>query len=807
VKKGDEPMRALDGIRVVDLSQQRTGAQASQVLADFGADVVWVEPPGGSSLREGPAFEFYARGKQSIELDLKDAADQSIARDLAASSDVLIESFRPGVTERLGLGFDALQALNPRLVYASITGFGREGPLSHVKGYEALVQAKLGVFSTFRGMARGEPRPPFVSTPWCSYPATQMALQGILSALIEREHSGRGQRVDANLVQGFAALDTWAWFIDLIVSRYPEGFTPSDAYGDKGIPMSPIAYMLLVAPTKDGRFLQFAQVAPRLFLAMIHELGLDYMWTDPDWKGMPLFEDDERRLALWEKMIEAVGSKTLAEWEAVFEANPDVFAESFRAGADVLDHPQLVEGGYVVEAGGVRQPGPLVRVLSGGAAQTDRPPPELDAHDQLPPAPAREALADAAPTLPLEGVTVVELAVMYAAPYGATLLTDLGARVIKVEPLTGDPIRTIMPFPESGGAKVMQGKESICIDINTPDGKKLLYDLVSRADIVLQGYRSGVAERIGVDDATLREVNPNLVYLSASGYGDGGPDGHRPAFAPSIGAASGIARANVGDNVSETPGLSMDEIRAASIKLASGCTIVQAQADGFAAVSVATSILLGLLGRERGGGGQTLSASMLASAAYAMADHVVGDGSRAVHPGPEMRGPSARYRIYDASDGWVLLAAPAASDWADLVKGLSAYVDLAADERFATEEGRTANDDALIEVLTGVFATRGKDEWEHEMTAADVGCVAVATDPIERFLQSEDVGRASGWIVDVEHPTFGEHPRLAPLVRFSRSLTQAKPGGLAGTETDSLLTELGLNDDAIADLRARAVVA
>ena len=118
-------MGPLEGLTVIDLSPTRVGAQVTQTLADFGADVLWIEPPGGSALRAQPSFPFLARGKDSIVLDLKCEADVEVARDLATTANVLVETFRPGVTDRLGLGFDDLQALNRRLVYASITGFGR----------------------------------------------------------------------------------------------------------------------------------------------------------------------------------------------------------------------------------------------------------------------------------------------------------------------------------------------------------------------------------------------------------------------------------------------------------------------------------------------------------------------------------------------------------------------------------------------------------------------------------------------------------------------------------------------------------
>jgi len=807
-------MGGLDGLRVVDFSPTRVGAQVSQLFADFGADVVWVEPPGGGDLRRQPSFPFLARGKRSLVLDLKAEADVDTARRLAAGVDVLIETFRPGVADRLGLGFDELYRVNPRLIYTSITGFGRQGPYADVKGYEHLVMAKLGVFEAFHKM-HGLAHPPYVAAPWCTFSASQTALHGVLAALLEREHSGLGQRVEASLVQGVASLDTWAWFLQLVADRWPDAFAPVEAFSKSGIPNSPLMYMLLICLTKDGRWLQFAQVAPHLYAAFMKALGLDWMFTDPEWKGVPAFDDEERRLDLWVRMLEAAGTKTLAEWEAVFAADPNVFAELFRSGPEVLDHPQLVHDRQVVEIpdperGPVRQPAALSR-LDSVSPRLDRPAPCIGEYSptdvgELRP---KEAATDPPTGLPLAGITILELAVLYAAPYGATLLTDLGARVIKVEALTGDPIRMMVAFPEAGGAKAMQGKESIAVDITKPEGLAIVQQLAERADAVLEGFRAGTAERHGLDFASLRTVNPDIVYISANGYGPGEPFGARAAFAPSIAAAGGLARANVGSTVPEQPGLGTDAIRQAAIRLAGSGTVASAQADGFAALGVATSILLGLLARKRDGGPQHVLSSMLSTCSHAMADQVVDFAGNPgpPDPGPELRGPSARYRIYDAADGWVFLAAPQAREWDALADALAGHVDLRADERFATEGTRRQNDSALAEVLAGVFAAGAKDAWERELLAADVGCVAVTTKSIESKLMSDEFGRTGGYLVDVDHPTFDRHPRLAPLVRFSRSATQAKPGVLKGSHTDAILRELGYGDGAIADLRSREVIA
>jgi crotonobetainyl-CoA:carnitine CoA-transferase CaiB-like acyl-CoA transferase len=811
-------MQPLSGIRVIDLSQWRTGAQASQLLADFGAEVIWVEPPGGSRLRTERAFPFYCRGKRSVVIDLNGPGRAEVL-DLAAGADVLIECFRPGVADRYGLGFDVLRMQNPALVYASITGFGRNSPYSAIPAYEAVVQAKLGVFKAFERMAHTD-HPPYVSVPWCSFAATQLAVHGILTALIERERSGLGQWVETTMAQGFAALDTWEWMLDLVIQRFPDAYQATPAWiGDT--PVSPIVFMLLVGLTKDGHWLQFSQVAPRLFAALMKALGLEWMFSDPEWKGIPAFDDAAKGKELIDRMQQAVAEKTLAEWQAIFDADPNVFAEVYRDGPAVLDHPQLASAGHVVvltddDHGPVRQPDRMSAFL-----REDQPPlatpPRLGEHGFEP-----DAAPDAAPFVaagvdpsagaptspPLEGVTVLELAVQFAAPYGATLLTDLGARVIKVEPLNGDIIRAMAAFPEAGGAKAMQGKESICVDISTPEGAEIVRRLAGIADVVLDGFRPGATDRAGLGAADMKKVNPDLVHVRASGYGPGGPYSSKPAFAPSIGAASGIARANLGDTVREEPGQSLADVRDGSIRLFAASAILQAQADGFAALGVTTSLLLGLLRRRRTGESAEISSSMLVTAAHAMIEEVVDYPASPprIPVTAAMRGPNALYRIYDAAQGWVFLAAPQPSDWTRLVHALESIVELDR-EIFATPELRAGHDAELTEVLSDTFRTRAATDWEKLLVAAGVAGVEVTTARVERMLQSSDLSGPDSYVTEVRHPTFDVHLRLAPLVRFSRSATQAKPGVLAGSSTDSILAQLGYAPDDIEELRRRSVIA
>ena len=807
------PGDLLAGLRLIDISRTSAGARVSHFFADYGAEVVFVEPAGGSPLRHDPGWPYLGRGKHSVEADLRTAGGLDLVAGLARDADVLVETFRPGVLDRMGLGYESLRERNPGLVLTSITGFGRKGPWAGLKGYEGIVMAKVGAFEGFQRGSR-RPGPTFAAVPYCSYTAAHMAIQGTMAALYERENSGEGQRVEANLVQGYATMDPWCWYQEFVADRYPGALTIAEAYDADGNPNSWSIFTLLIALTADGVWLQFSQNFPHLFASLARAVGVEDIMDHPKWTGMPDFEDVNDRVSLWNRMLTAARAMTYEDWQEKFDRDRNLFAEMFRRGADVLRHPQLVDNGWVATGidpthGPLTQPARMVHI-EGEPKWTAPPAPGVNQHDPAvlqprPVSPAHDASTAPVGRRPLEGVTIVDLCVMFAAPYATSLLSDLGARVIHVERLEGDPIRVLGGFPEVGGMKVMQGKQSIAIDLSQPEGREIVMRLLARSQGVLHGFRAGVAQKMGLDGASLRAAFPHLVYMDATGYGTTGLYGDRPAYANSIAAAAGVTLRNAGESLGDDDGVTLPEIKERSKILGSFTASRGTNADGLSAVTAASALAMAILAQKRGQSVH-METTMLSSTSHVVYDDVISyEGKVGVEPDPLLLGIGSLYRLYEAADGWIFLACVNDQEWAALVEVLRPFIDLEGDGRFSTGEARRTNDGDLGEVLAGVFAGRQARYWEATLTDADVACAVSATETSERILMGE-IGRQSDYVTRVDHPTYDDHPRLTPLVRFSRSSTIAGPGCLAGQHADAILAEVGYGKDEVGGLRKKQVI-
>ncbi len=778
--------RPLAGLRVVTTANALPAAVVGQVLADAGAEVWLLEPPEGSRLRSHPAWRFWARGQHSLCVDLTRDDDRARARALIDRSDVFVDGWATGVAARLGLDADDLRTANPALVHARISAFGDDSRLASLKGWESIVMATIGGCTSF-SLLTPRAGPAFVSAPFCSIAAAHHALQGILGALVERERSGEGQAVAVSLAHSFLTYDTWNWLLLVLADRYDQAFESAPPFDtERLVPNTPFMFRLLVALSADGQWLQFSQTTDRLWEAFLRTCGLDP--DDPAVRDAPLSDDPDVRGRFWDVLLTAVRSRTVDEWLDVFDHEPDVWADTFRAGSSALEHPQLLADRRVVadEQG---------RLVPAELAQSERwsefslaPPPDLGADDlaaaeltATPVAPSPAASTTTAPSATdepaLAGVTVLELGSFFAAPFGATLLAEQGARVIKVEPPEGDAIRTVIPFPDVAAIKVLHGKESIVLDLDDTADRTVLESLVRGADVVLQGYRAGVAERMGVSADDLHALNPELVYVSSPGYGSGPPCGRKPAFAPTMGAASGLAVRDIGGAACLPIGtdLELDEVKRTAIRLAAGA-MGPGNADGFAALGVGTALLLGLLGHVRHGGGNVLRTSMLSTVALALADGSViagDDDGYGADVDPELLGVSPWHRLYPTADGWLMVAALTDGE-RDALAALTG-IDLSGTH--AASE--------LEQFFLGATAA----EHEARLRATGVTCVEAADEAADRHVTLGAFGAEHGWVTTAQHALLDEYPRVTAYTTFSRSRSVLNSAPTLGEHTDAILAE------------------
>lgn len=772
----------LAGLRVVTTANALPSAIVGQHLADAGAEVWLLERPGGSRLRGSSAWEVWARGQRSLEVDLTRPEDRDAVRALIARSDVFVDGWAPGVAARLGLAADDLCAENPRLVHVRISAFGDDTRFAAAEGWEASVMAVMGGPQGFSSLTM-RPGPAFVSTPYASVAAAHLAIQGALGALVERERSGIGQRVDVTLARALVAYDTWNWLLHVLAERYSQAFAAGSAIdAEHLVPNTPMFFRLLVGLSKDGQWLQFSQTTDRLWHAFLRACDLDP--DDPEVLAMEDAEEAEVRVRFWEMLLAAVRRRTADEWAAVFAADPNVWADVYRGGPGTLEHQQLVADGRVgYSASGTRVPAGLA-LARGWSVDPAVPPPALGADAgglaavlAEPPAGADAAAAAAGDAPVLDGITIVEIGSFFAAPFGATLLAEQGARVIKIETGVGDAIRHLMPFPELSGIKVLQGKESVTLDIADPDDHATLLELVRRADVVLQTFRGGVVDRLGAAPDDLLAVNPSLVYVSAPGYGEGPPCGAKPAFAPTMGAASGMAVRNVGgeDLVPSGPDLDLVTVKRTAMRLASGASS-PANSDGVAALGVGTALALGIYGQVRHGTGDVLRTSMLSTVAHALADTSVVGSSGTPTPAPDdqLLGLGPWYRLYETADGWVMVTVDRPAARAVLAARLGVDPD--------------APD--LADRLAAAFRGASAEEWEARFLPDGVAVVAVSRWGLDRTFVVGAIADELGLRAEASHPTLEGYPRAASYVRFSRSRSVLGNAPLCGQDTERVLAEL-----------------
>ena len=800
----------FEGISVLDFSRGQPASVATMVMSDFGADVIKVEPPGGDPFRSWPGALQWDRGKRSVILDLKTPSGRENAQRLARQADVVVENFRPGVTQRLGIAYDTLSSDHQGLVYASLTGFGPTGPYAHYKAYDAVVAAKSGRMMMFSGQNQRE-GPNFAAVHSASHAAAMALLRGVISALYVRDRTGQGQKVETSLLRTVTPYDHCSWIQGQMLRKDPDKYPSETPIGLS----RPNPHGYLAARTKDGEWIQLANIMERLFRAEMKALDLDYIYEDPRFQKAPS-TTNEARDALEELILERIQQKNLDEWmDTLVTRTDDVAVEAFMTAGDGMAHSQITHNRQVREVtdprlGNTSQLGPLVNMSdTPGRPRGPAPSPGLHTTEVLaglngatiqPPSSNGAPL----PSHPLEGVTVLDLGTVINGPLSCSLLAELGARVIRVEPPGGDYIRS--NTHGLAAHRTMAGAEGICLNLKTPEGQEIMHQLAARADILLHSMRPGAPERTGIGFQQLSEINPGLVYVYAGGYGADGPHSRRPSMAPIPGAVCGGAMAQMGRDTLPSPDqpLAMPELKEMSRKLGranDGTT------DHNSSMGNSVAMLLGLYARRHTGKGQYILSTMLGNNAYANVDDFFwheGKPPRVI-PDAEGYGLHALYRLYRARSGWVFLACPFESEWNDLCRALD-RPDLMEDPRFATDADRRENDAPLAAELAEIFATREPLDWERTLTSANVACVRAEDQGMFHFFDQDPHVRETGMLTQVDAPRIGPIWRYSPLLSFSQTQGKAGPGPLKGQHTRAVLEELGYTAAQIQDFKRRGVV-
>jgi crotonobetainyl-CoA:carnitine CoA-transferase CaiB-like acyl-CoA transferase len=806
------------GLTVLDFSLGMPGALCTLVMADYGAEVIKVEPPGGDPFRFQPAWISWNRGKQGIVLDLSTTAGREQALQLAGAADVLVESFRPGDMADWGLAYDTLSHLYPRLVYCSITGFGQQGPLRRVKGYEGVVAAKAGRMLNLQGQPNRD-GPVYSAMYTGSWHASQAAVRGIMGALRVRDLCGRGQWVQTSIVQTLASPHDNNVGDGGLVNMQLRRLDPQRFPGrPRGRGLSSIGY--IPVRTKDGTWLQHANQRVPHIQGHLKAIGLGHLLEDERFKHVPALSVDNREL-LRREILKKQLEKTADEWMAIYLQDGNIAAEPYRTSIQAMDHPAVLANGAVVtihdpRVGALRTLAPLVD-FKDTPGEPSGPAPDVGQHtaEVLERLRQRAAAvsggvsaADGAtvPAHPLSGVTILDLATIQAGPYGAALLADLGARVIKIDAtdrrLDEGRRSTTQAVTD---ARTYAGKECLQVDLQTPEGKAVVHKLIAKADVLLHNYRLGVPERLQVDWETCRQINPRLVHVWMGTYGEHGVHARRPGAHPIPGAVMGGAMRQMGRSMPPPPEQVMDieEIVEATRWIMKS----NWGPDQNTSPALATGIILGLRARDLTGKGQPVHITMLNANAWTNADEYYDYANRPplAMPDEELHGLHALYRLYRCREGWVFLGCLFQDEWETFCRTVQRG-DLLADRRFATREARQANDEVLSTEIAGILAGRTAAEWEEVLLKADIGCVR-ADEALEgEFYADHPHAKANALSVEVEHPYVGKYLRYGGLVEFSLTPGLYRTSAQIGQHTKPLLREIGYDDQHIEDLGRRGIV-
>ncbi len=733
----------LQGLKVVDFGHYIAGPLLGMLLADAGAEVTKIDPPGGPRWASN-ANAMLQRGKQQLTLDLTKADQVQQALALAASADIVIENFRPGVMERFGLGPEVLREANPRLIYCRIPGFARQDPRSAMPGWDSVVAAATSVFRPMPQFPGGPPvreQPTFIATPFLSTYAAVVAAHATVAALIGRGRTGRGDVVDVPLYD--AAFEIFGAELQFKHDFASGGFLP------------PVRAGLGHYQGSDGRWIH---------LCLFEEYHLQWFIAHfaPEWldEGMGdrqrLNADPELHDELASRLTELIATRPAAQWEDEMNnltGAPGALCLSTDEGLRHDDH--AIDSRAVVELddpelGTTRQLGQPV-VLTGTPLQPRPRPTPGEAPAPTPaqtgnPTPSAEASGDdTAPQPPLDGMLAVDFTQVLAGPTAGRILAEYGAEVVKINKTSDHAIMC--------HAWINTGKRSLLLDLKAPGSQPVLAKLFEQADVVSQNFALGVADRLGIGAADTLQAKPDTVYVSINAFG---PTGRR---------ATWRGREELGQAVAGLQNKWRDEQGVPAMLTFPVCDI----GTGHLA---ALGALLALYARQNGHPGQEITASLAHTASFLQAPSMLWSERDGTEPDPpadqEAIGWGPLHRLYRGADAWFVIVADGLADRIDRIEGLQ----------------DVSPSDA--EALAKRFATEPAAAWCERIVAA--GGAAHVVVPSAEILE-DPIAWDRGLLVNLggDHLSVGVPPRLAET-----PLRSGRPSD-PGSDAPAVVAELGLD--------------
>jgi crotonobetainyl-CoA:carnitine CoA-transferase CaiB-like acyl-CoA transferase len=463
-----------------------------------------------------------------------------------------------------------------------------------------------------------------------SWHASQAAVRGIIGALRVRDLCGRGQWVQTSIVQNLASPHDNNVGDGGLVHMQLRRMDPQRFPGrPRGRGLSSIGY--IPVRTKDGIWLQHANQRVPHIQGHLKAIGLGHLLEDERFKNVPAISVDNREL-LRREILKKQLEKTADEWMAMYLQDGNIAAEPYRNSIQAMDHPAVLANGAVVtindpRVGPLRTVAPLVD-FKDTPGEPSGPAPDVGQHTAEVLGRLRqraaavssgvsEAHGATVPAHPLSGVTILDLATIQAGPYGASLLADLGARVIKIDAtdrrLDEGRRSTAQAMADS---RTYSGKECLQVDLQTPEGKAIVHKLIAKADVLSHNYRPGVPERLQIDWETCRKINPRLVHVWMGTYGEHGIHARRPGAHPIPGAIMGGAMRQMGRGMPPPQEQVMDieEIVEATRWIMKS----NWGPDQNTSAALATGIILGLRARDLAGKGQPVHITMLNANACAV---------------------------------------------------------------------------------------------------------------------------------------------------------------------------------------------